>query len=333
MTNAKPAEFTETPPSGKTFVPLSGAHDPVLIAEVLENLNIRGGHTYVDGTLGLGGYTRAILAKADCRVIAIDRDPAAIDAAKAWAGEYGGRLTLIHGRFGDMAELVTGPVAGIALDFGVSSPQLDMPERGFSFRLDGPLDMRMEGSAGGRSAADLVNTASEAGLADIIHEYGEERAARRIARAIVESRAENPITRTGQLARIVRKVVRGDGRIDPATRTFQALRIAVNDELGEIGRAMDAAQKLLEPGGRLAVVSFHSLEDRIVKTAMRASAGLEGGGSRHLPQKETGAPAFRIISRKPITPTEAECERNPRSRSARLRVAERIAPSEKEDAS
>ncbi|HAU29995.1 MAG TPA: 16S rRNA (cytosine(1402)-N(4))-methyltransferase [Rhodospirillaceae bacterium] len=312
------------------FVPMAGTHDPVLLTEVLEALNIRNGKTYVDGTLGLGGYTRAILAAADCRVIAIDRDPAAISAAREWAPAYGDRLTLIQGRFGDMTKLLPGPVDGITLDLGVSSPQLDLPERGFSFRLDGPLDMRMEGTTGGQTAADIVNTASEGDLADILFQYGEERASRRIAKAILEARKETPITRTGHLSRIIRKVMgRGDGRIDPSTRSFQALRIAVNDELGEITRILEVAPSLLLPGGRLAIVSFHSLEDRLVKNALRAASGGDGNTSRHLPQKHETAPELTLVGRKPVIPGTEECTRNPRARSARLRIAEKRTMPEK----
>jgi 16S rRNA (cytosine1402-N4)-methyltransferase len=304
-------------------------HVPVLLAEVLEALAPRDGALYVDGTLGLGGYTRALLEAARCKVCGIDRDPQAIAAGAALAARHPGRLELINGRFGDMERLLTArgmtQIDGVALDIGLSSPQIDEPARGFSFRHDGPLDMRM--GADGPSAADIVNTADEATLADIIERYGEERFARRIARAIVAARSEQPITRTLQLAEIVRGVVRRapDG-IDPATRTFQALRIYVNDEIGELRRGLAAAERLLAPGGRLAVVSFHSLEDREVKAFLRRRSGGEGGVSRHRPvQTGTRAPSFALLTRRAVRPGQVETESNPRARSARLRAAERTA--------
>ncbi|HZS85243.1 MAG TPA: 16S rRNA (cytosine(1402)-N(4))-methyltransferase RsmH [Stellaceae bacterium] len=304
------------------------AHQPVLLAETIAALAPRDGAVYVDGTFGRGGYTRALLAAARCRVFAIDRDPAAIEAGTALARDAADRLTLIEGRFGDMVRLLgergIAAVAGIALDLGPSSPQLDEAARGFSFRADGPLDMRMERQ--GATAADLVNTLSEAALADIIFLYGEERFARRIARAILAARAEQPIVRTAELAAIVRGVVPRAGGIDAATRTFQALRISVNDELGELERGLAAAERLLEPGGRLAVVSFHSLEDRRVKEFLRRRGTATPQGSRHRPAAPFGpAPSFRLLTRKPIRPGEGELRRNPRARSARLRAAERTA--------
>lgn len=307
------------------------SHDPVLIDEVIGALQPRDGGRYVDGTFGAGGYTRAILDAADCRVWAIDRDPDAIANAAALVEEYAGRLTVIEGRFGDMADLLprhgVDRVDGIALDLGVSSMQLDDGARGFSFRFDGPLDMRQ--GRQGRSAADIVNDADESVLADIIYQYGEERQARRIARAIVGARAEAPITRTAELADIVRATYRGGkaSKTDPATRTFQAIRIEVNDELGELQRGLDGAEILLAPGGRLAVVSFHSLEDRMVKEFLRERSGSQPAGSRHLPAPDTqvGTPPFRLVKRGAIKPSKAEEKRNPRSRSARLRVAERTA--------
>jgi 16S rRNA (cytosine1402-N4)-methyltransferase len=250
----------------------SAAHIPVMLPEVLDALAPRDGAVYVDGTFGGGGYSQGLLMAANCKVCGIDRDPAAIQAGAALTTRFPGRLQLLNGRFGDMERLLAArgvtQVDGVALDIGVSSPQIDEPARGFSFRQDGPLDMRM--GADGPSAADVVNTLDEAALADIIYRYGEERLARRIARAIVDARKAAPITRTLQLAEIVRKVVRRspDG-IDPATRTFQAIRIYVNDEIGELRRGLAAAERLLAPGGRLAVVSFHSLEDREVKTFLK----------------------------------------------------------------
>jgi 16S rRNA (cytosine1402-N4)-methyltransferase len=299
------------------------SHVPVLVDEVVAVLAPRDGATYVDGTFGAGGYSAALLEAAQCRVLGIDRDPQAMARGAALAARYAGRLHLIEGRFGDMARLIgREKVAGVALDLGVSSPQIDDPERGFSFRADGPLDMRM--GREGDSAADLVNTASEAQLADIIREYGEERFARRIAHAIVERR---PITRTGELAAIVRAAIphRDAAGIDPATRTFQALRIAVNDELGELDRGLAAAEEVLEPGGRLAVVSFHSLEDRRVKEFLKRRSGAAPQASRHLPAKAAPAPSFRLLTKKPVEPAPAELARNPRARSARLRGAERTA--------
>ncbi len=309
-------------------------HRPVLLDEVLTALAPRDGGVYVDGTFGAGGYARAILDAADCAVWGIDRDPDAVALGAALADFYRGRLTVVGGRFGDMRALLGArgidKVDGIALDVGVSSPQLDMAERGFSFRLDGPLDMRMERS--GTSAADLVNALPEAELADILFRYGEERASRRIARAIVAARRERPITRTGELAELVRGAAPpakpGPRRIDAATRTFQALRIVVNDEIGELARALAAAEALLAAGGRLAVVTFHSLEDREVKNFLRARSGAAPRASRHLPATAAArAPTFRLIGRQPVRPGAAELAANPRARSARLRAAERTAAS------
>jgi 16S rRNA (cytosine1402-N4)-methyltransferase len=305
------------------------AHAPVLLAETIDALAPHDDGIYVDGTFGRGGYTRALLDRARCRVFAIDRDPEAVASGAALARAAGGRLTLIEGSYGDMATLLgtagIAAVAGIALDLGPSSPQLDDPARGFSFRGDGPLDMRM--ARHGTTAADLVNTLPEAALADIIFLYGEERFSRRIARAVLAARETAPIQRTGELAAIVRKVVPAQpGGIDPATRTFQALRIAVNDELGELERGLAAAERLLAPGGRLVIVSFHSLEDRRVKTFLRQRSAAAPRGSRHLPAagRETAA-SFRLLTKKAVRPGEAELTRNPRARSARLRAAERTA--------
>ncbi|HEX9462089.1 MAG TPA: 16S rRNA (cytosine(1402)-N(4))-methyltransferase RsmH [Alphaproteobacteria bacterium] len=315
------------PPRADPAIAAPAPHVPVLLDDVLRVLQPRTGALYVDGTFGAGGYSKAILAAADCRVYAVDRDPAAIARGRDLAQRYPGRLELLEGRFGDLARLLTARgvavVHGIVFDLGTSSPQLDEPARGFSFRADGPLDMRM--SAAGASAADLVNSLPEAELADIIWRYGEERQARRIARAIARAREAAPIARTLQLAAIVRQVVRRspDG-IDPATRTFQALRIQVNDEIEEIRRGLAAAERLLAPGGWLAVVSFHSLEDREAKTFLRARSGASDRGSRHRPDKAGGrAPTFRLASRRAIRPGEAELRANPRARSARLRAAQR----------
>ncbi len=304
-------------------------HVPVLAREVVDALRPRDGGRYVDGTFGAGGYSSAVLDRAQCQVIALDRDPDAIAAGQVLAERYAPRLRLIEGRFGDMAELLSAEgvdeVDGVALDLGVSSMQFDQADRGFSFRASGPLDMRMERS--GPSAADLVNEADEAELADIIWRHGEERKSRRVARAIVEARRQKPIETTGELAEIVRRAVGPQGRdeSDPATRTFQALRIAVNDELGELERGLAAAEQVLAPGGRLAVVSFHSLEDRAVKQFVRARAGRVPAPSRHAPPRaQNRAATLSDLTRKPVLPSADEIAKNPRARSARLRVAEKL---------
>jgi len=303
-------------------------HIPVLRDAVIASLMPKSGGHYVDGTFGAGGYSEALLGAADCKVWGIDRDPDALAFGSALVARFPGRLTMIEGNFGDMDRLLgdrgVKAVDGVALDLGVSSMQLDRPERGFSFRADGPLDMRMSHS--GESAADLVNRLDEAELADLIFELGEERFSRRIAAAIVRAR---PIARTAELAETIRRVMppKGDG-IDPATRTFQALRIAVNDELGELTRGLGAAERLLAPGGRLAVVTFHSLEDRSVKTFLQRRAGKAPAGSRHLPATAPArAPSFRLITNKPLVADKEEIRINPRSRSAKLRAAERTAAS------
>ncbi len=304
-------------------------HIPVMAREVVDAIAPREGGRYIDGTFGAGGYTAAMLDRAVCEVIAIDRDPEAIAAGQELAHRYAPRLRLIEGRFGDMAELLSAEgveeVDGVALDLGVSSMQFDQAERGFSFRGNGPLDMRMEKS--GRSAADIVNQADEGELADIIWRYGEERRSRRVAHAIVEQRRVKRIGTTGELAEIVRRAVGPSAKdeSDPATRSFQALRIAVNDELGELERGLAAAEQVLAPGGRLAVVSFHSLEDRAVKQFVREHSGRIAAPSRHAPPGgRRQEPTLRDLTRKPIVPSEAEIAANPRARSARLRVAEKI---------
>lgn len=303
-------------------------HLPVLLAEVIAAIDPRDGGRYLDGTFGAGGYCRAILAAApNCHLRGIDRDPTAAARGQALEAETSGRFTFVPGRFGEMASLLgedaIGTLDGIVLDIGVSSMQIDEAERGFSFSKDGPLDMRMERS--GPDAADIVNTTPEADLANILYRYGEERLSRRIARAIVEARKEQPFRRTGELATLVRKVVpRHPDGIDPATRTFQALRIAVNDELGELERGLAAAESLLAPGGRLVVVTFHSLEDRIVKDFLRDRSGAAALPSRHLPHGGAGPrPSFTLIQRRAVRPGEDELARNPRARSARLRAAAR----------
>ena len=313
--------------------PASGRHLPVMLSQVLASLEPRAGGIYLDGTFGGGGYTRAILEQAPCTVWAIDRDPDAIARGHEIAGQLGqDRLQLVEGGFGDMVALLAErgveQLDGVVLDLGVSSFQIDEAERGFSFRHDGPLDMRM--SRHGQSAADLVATLGETELADIIYRYGEERLSRRIARAIVTARALQPIETTLQLASIIRAVMPPDrtGRIDPATRSFQALRIYVNDELGEIQRGLEAAAFLLAPGGRLVVVSFHSLEDRIVKRFMIEAAGRLPSPSRHDPRVlETGRSVharFRLIENKALRPGISETSINSRARSARLRALERL---------
>ncbi len=305
---------------------MTAPHIPVLRDAVVGVLQPKAGGRYVDGTFGAGGYSEALLRSADCRVWGIDRDPDALALGRALAERFAGRLTLIDGNFGAMDRLLgergVESVDGVALDVGVSSMQIDRAERGFSFRADGPLDMRM--SQQGETAADLVNGLAEGDLADVIYQLGEERFARRIAAAIVRAR---PILRTAELARIVRGVVPSKGdAIDPATRTFQALRIAVNDEIGELNRGLAAAERLLAPGGRLAVVAFHSLEDRPVKLFLQSRSGRSPASSRHLPQQgEARPPSFRLLASRPLTANAAEIAANPRARSAKLRAAERTA--------
>lgn len=302
-------------------------HIPVLLREVLDGLAIQRDGRYIDGTFGAGGYSKAILdAAPGVRVLAIDRDPDAIARGATLVDQSAGRLTLCEGRFSAMAGLAAAfgfaPCNGITLDIGVSSMQIDQAERGFSFRFDGPLDMRMEQA--GESAADLVNQLPEEKLANLIYLYGEERRSRAIARAIIAARREAPITRTKTLADLVARVVRSaPDDIHPATRTFQALRIAVNDELGELERALHAAEALLLPGGRLAIVTFHSLEDRIVKRFLTERAGRAAAPSRHAPAESREDATFTLIGRKPVIASDEECALNPRARSAKLRVAER----------
>ena len=300
-----------------------------MLDEVLAVLAPSAGATFLDGTFGGGGYAGAILAAASCTLFAIDRDPAAIARGASLAARFPGRLHLMEGRFGDMLSLLAAQgvaqLDGVVLDLGVSSFQLDEPERGFSFRADGPLDMRM--AATGPTAADLDRDLSEAELADTLFQLGEDRLSRRVARAIVAARTESPITTTRQLAEIVRSAVPKDrSGIDPATRSFQALRIRVNDELGEIERALSAAASLLAPGGRLVVVSFHSGEDRLVKRFMQDAAGQAPAPSRHDPGglRPRAPAAFTLLTRGTQKPTEAECAGNPRARSARLRALARL---------
>ena len=297
-------------------------HIPVLLTEVIDALAIKPDGIYVDATFGRGGYTRAMLGKG-AKVYGIDRDPEAI-AVGTQLEAANSNFKMLHGAFGSLDEHLASAnvsaVDGIAFDIGVSSPQIDSAERGFSFSKDGPLDMRMDPTTG-QSAADLVNTMPEQELADLLYHYGEERESRRIARAIVAAR---PISRTAQLREVIHGCMRrAPSGIDTATRSFQALRIAVNDELGELERGLVAAEKMLKPGGRLAVVSFHSLEDRIVKDFLRDRAGRTSNPSRHMPVTEKAPSYFTLIGKQPVTPSEEECARNPRARSSRLRVAER----------
>ena len=324
------------PPSTLT----SPRHLPVMLAEVLAALAPASGEIYIDATFGAGGYSRAILEAALARVLALDRDIRAVRAAAPLCAEFPGRLTVVEAPFSTLAEvagvyetpngqpkLTTGFIDGIVLDIGVSSMQIDEPERGFSFQSDGPLDMRM--AAHGQTVADIVNTLDEEPLANILYDLGEEKRSRAIARAIVRQRETAPFKTTLELARLVSRVLGGrrdDGR-HPATRSFQALRIHVNDELGELRAALTAAERILKPGGRLVVVTFHSLEDRIVKQFFAERIGRSSGqGSRHLPPA-TGsalAPSFRIINQRALRPHQPELDANPRARSAKLRAGIRI---------
>ncbi|MFB9149439.1 16S rRNA (cytosine(1402)-N(4))-methyltransferase RsmH [Roseovarius ramblicola] len=296
-------------------------HIPVLLRPLLAAVApVRG--TWLDGTLGAGGYARGLLDAGADHVIGVDQDPLAIDMARGWGAEYGDRLSLVQGNFAQMDDYADA-LDGVVLDLGVSSMQLDRPERGFSFQKDGPLDMRM--SQEGATAADLVNDTPEAALADILYLYGEERASRRIARAIVRARAEARIETTLHLASIVERCLPRPkpGQVHPATRSFQAIRIAVNDEYRALVDGLEAAERVLVPGGRLAVVTFHSIEDRIVKRFLQDRAGHGGGGSRHAPEAAPKPAQFTLPSRKPIAADNDETAANPRARSARLRVGVR----------
>jgi 16S rRNA (cytosine1402-N4)-methyltransferase len=310
--------------------PPERGHTPVLLSEMLAALDVRSAGAYLDATFGAGGYARAILQAGAGRVFAIDRDPAAAARGRELAATCP-RLTVLEGRFGDMVELLAvhgvRQLDGVVLDLGVSSMQLDDPGRGFSFAADGPLDMRMSGD--GMTAAEVVDCADVGTLIEILAQYGEEPAARRIANAIVERRQRRPLERTHELAQLIADVVGGrPGRIDPATRTFQALRIHVNDELGEL--ELPAAEALLAPGGRLVVVAFHSLEDRIVKHFLAEGSDARPRPSRHLPLPVAAAtaPRWRLLAKRPVRPQAAEIAANPRARSARLRWAERTSAQE-----
>ncbi|WP_323036296.1 16S rRNA (cytosine(1402)-N(4))-methyltransferase RsmH [Pararhodobacter sp.] len=297
-------------------------HIPVLLDTILRAVAPVEG-VWLDGTLGAGGYTRGFLDAGAARVIGVDRDPLALSMAADWGAVFGDRLTLVQGNFSQLDAYSDDLLDGVVLDLGVSSMQLDQADRGFSFAKDGPLDMRM--SQDGPSAADLVNSATESELADILYHYGEERASRRIARAIVAARAEAPIETTLRLTDLVTSCLprAKPGQSHPATRSFQALRIAVNTEFHELIDGLEAAERALKPGGLLVVVSFHSLEDRIVKRFMQLRAGRAGQGSRHAPQIEQEADRFTLITRKAIAADDAECAANPRARSALLRIARR----------
>ena len=323
---------------GDGFAAVAGGpahHIPVLGRPALDFLNVHDGGVYIDATFGAGGYTRAILGAAECHVIGIDRDPSALALGKELTQKAQGRLTLVEERFSHLDAVAQScgyeAVDGVVLDVGVSSMQLDTPERGFSFRHDGPLDMRMSGM--GPSAADIVARASERDLANIIFILGEERHSRAVARAIVRARDKAPIATTAVLADIVASAVRArPGDIHPATRTFQALRIFVNDELGELAAGLAAAERVLKPGGRLVVVSFHSLEDRIVKTFL-SERSTTGAGSRHAPERKAPEPTFRVLTKRPVIADADEIAANPRARSAKLRAGERTAaPARKTEA-
>ncbi len=309
------------------LVQATSHHIPVLCAEVVEALDPSDGDIILDGTFGAGGYSRALLDAADCHVIGLDRDPDALAEAALWTQLYDGRLSLVQSTFGTMESAVADdpPLAGVVLDIGVSSMQLDRARRGFSFLRDGPLDMRM--AQDGPSAADIVNSADESALADIFFQYGEERRSRALARAVVQARKSESIETTGMLAAIIEQAspAKRTGQPHPATRVFQALRIAVNDELGELARGLAAAEKLLGEGGRLVVVTFHSLEDRVVKRFFQQRSRQGGAGvSRHVPDApDAPEPSFEMLSRKAIAAGPEELEVNPRARSAKLRAGRR----------
>lgn len=307
-------------------------HIPVLVRRAVDWLAVRDGGLYVDATFGAGGFTRAILATPGARVIAIDRDRDAIAQAAGLVQAAAGRLEAVEDRFANLPAAVSGSaVDGVVFDLGVSSMQLDQAARGFSFRHDGPLDMRMGGA--GPSAADVVNRASARALGAIIATLGEERHARAIARAVVKARNDTPIRTTRALAELVARAAPARGlAIHPATRTFQALRMFVNDELGELARALPAAERVLAPSGRLVVIAFHSLEDRLVKNFLIARSRAPAA-SRHRPLVDAPPPTFAVLTRRPQTPDEAELADNPRARSARLRAAERTAAAAREAAS
>jgi len=313
-------------PRQASDTPAAAPHIPVMLTAILKAVSpVRG--VWLDGTFGAGGYTRGLLDAGADVVIGIDRDPLAFDMAASWAGDYGDRLIMMPGTFSDLDDLAAAAghpgLDGVVLDLGVSSMQLDQAERGFSFMRDGPLDMRM--GQQGLSAEDLVNDAPEAALADILYHYGEERAARRLAKAIVLERAEGRISSTAQLVSIIEKNLPRSkpGQSHVATRSFQAIRIAVNDEFGQLVQGLMAAERALKPGGQLAVVTFHSLEDRIAKRFFQDRASFGGGGSRYAPEAAEREPTFTLTPRRAIAPDAAEIAANPRARSAKLRVGRR----------
>jgi 16S rRNA (cytosine1402-N4)-methyltransferase len=319
-------------PAGAKRRDVRSRHIPVLLSGVLDTLRPEDGAWIIDGTFGAGGYSRAILEAAECSVLGLDRDPTALAAGAPLVEEFAPRLRLVESTFGLLDEVAAregfAPADGVVLDIGVSSMQLDEAERGFSFQADGPLDMRM--SRSGLSAADVVNIFDEGEIADILYELGEEHRSRAVARAIVKRRGVQPFGRTLDLAEVVTRALGGrrqDKKSHPATRTFQALRIFVNDELGELKRALVAAERVLKPGGRLVVVTFHSLEDRIVKRFFTGRSGIGPKGSRHLPEisNQFYEPSFQIVNRRPLTSEKGELDVNPRARSARLRAAIRTA--------
>lgn len=300
-------------------------HIPVMLSEMLDYLNPKDGGVYVDATFGAGGYSKAILSRANCQVFAIDRDPSVVPFFESLNADFPGRIHLLEGQFGNMEEILTAEkitqLDGIVLDIGVSSMQIDQAERGFSFQKDGPLDMRM--SSQGTKASDMVNHLPEEELANIIYHYGGERKSRRIARAIVGAR---PLHTTKELADVIRAQFPAKPHpIDPATRTFQALRIWINDELQELTSALNQAEHLLAPGGRLVVVTFHSLEDKIVKHYFQEKSGKTSSGSRHIPDfsPQHASEVFTLLTRKPVAPSKEEVDANPRARSAKLRAAEK----------
>ncbi|WP_353471630.1 16S rRNA (cytosine(1402)-N(4))-methyltransferase RsmH [Salipiger sp. H15] len=303
--------------------PNAAPHVPVLLRPLLEAVAPVCG-TWIDGTFGAGGYSRGLLEAGADKVIGIDRDPLAHQMAAGWIGDYAGRLELVEDNFANM-DAHAQDVDGVVLDLGVSSMQLDRAERGFSFQKDGPLDMRMEQQ--GETAADLVKRLDETTLADVLYTFGEERASRRIAKAIVKARAQEPIETTARLSSIVEACLPRPkpGQSHPATRSFQALRIAVNDEYGALWRGLMAAERALKPGGLLAVVTFHSVEDRMVKRFLQARSGRLSSVSRYEPEAETELPRFELVTRKAVGPDDEELAQNPRSRSARLRVGRRTA--------
>ena len=314
-----------------TSIAIKEPHIPVMCDEILAAIVPSADEIYVDGTFGAGGYSRALLAAAPCQVIALDRDPDAITAGETLSAANKGRLTLIRGRFGILDQLISEPetIDAVVLDIGVSSMQLDQANRGFSFQREGPLDMRMGQDCDGElCAADLVNGLNEADLTLLLRNLGEERQAKRVARAVILARMEAPITTTKMLVEIIEPLIRSEHRIHPATRCFQALRIAVNNELGELARGLAAAERVLKPGGRLVVVAFHSLEDRLVKQFLYARTGRETQGSRHRPDKRghdlvEHRPSFHLPRRNVVRAGADEINGNPRARSARMRVAVR----------